>query len=175
MMTSRTSQPRHPASLDEAELLRQCSIDTYRASGPGGQHRNKTDSAVRISHQPTGITAAASERREQPVNKRVALKRLRVNLALEVRGYHDILNEPTDLWRSRAVGGRIAVNPKHADFPALLAELLDVLEQKNWEPRRAGLLLDVSTSQIIKLLKTEPRALAMVNDKRKAAGRHPLK
>lgn len=165
----------HPATLDPEQLLKVCRVDTYRSSGPGGQHRNKTDSAVRITHEPTGVQGTATERREQLINRKVALQRLRLNLAMEVRGYFDILTEPTLLWASRVQNGRLSINPMHDDYPSLLAELLDVMEQKKWDPKRAGALLEVSTSQIIKLLRHEPRALAMVNDKRQAAGQHALK
>lgn len=169
------SEPLHPATCDPQGLLRDCKVETYRSSGPGGQHRNKTDSGVRLVHQPTGVTATATERREQAVNRKVALGRLRLNLALQVRGYFDLLHEPTELWQSRVQNQRLMINPKHDDFPSLLAELLDVLEQKKWEPKPAGMLLQVSTSQIIKLLRLEPRALAMVNARRQAAGTHALK
>jgi protein subunit release factor B len=58
-------------------------VEFYRASGPGGQHRNTTDSAVRIRHLPTGIVAQASESRSQLQNREKALERLQV--ALEKR------------------------------------------------------------------------------------------
>lgn len=72
--------------LSEGELLRQCDVDTYRASGPGGQKRNKTSSAVRLRHRPTGVSVTATESRSQHENKTRAVRRLRERIALDVRG-----------------------------------------------------------------------------------------
>jgi protein subunit release factor B len=65
---------------DPRELERDCEISFYRASGPGGQHRNKTETAVRVVHTPTGTTASAAEERSQFRNREVALERLRDKL-----------------------------------------------------------------------------------------------
>lgn len=64
-------------------LLRDCDVETYRASGPGGQHRNKTESAVRMTHRPTGLVRVATEHRSQLRNRELALER--VWRALEAR------------------------------------------------------------------------------------------
>src|SRR5262245_27940754 len=65
------------------KLLAECDVETYRASGPGGQHRNKTESAVRMTHRPTGIVRVATEHRSQLRNRELALER--IWRSLEVR------------------------------------------------------------------------------------------
>src|SRR3954470_12260429 len=71
--------------LTDVQLLAQCELDTYRASGPGGQKRNKTSSAVRIRHPATGLLVIAEESRSQHENKAKALKRLRHAFYLKLR------------------------------------------------------------------------------------------
>jgi protein subunit release factor B len=74
------AQARRALSLSDEALVAECTEDFYVASGPGGQHRNKTESGVRLSHAPTGITVTATERRSQPMNRDIALERLRERL-----------------------------------------------------------------------------------------------
>src|SRR5436309_11339971 len=71
--------------LSDAQLLAQCEVDTYRASGPGGQKRNKTSSAVRLRHLPSGLLVIAEESRSQHENRARALRRLRKALYLKLR------------------------------------------------------------------------------------------
>jgi len=65
---------------DPEILKKQVVIETYRSSGPGGQRKNKTETAVRLTHLPSGITAIATEHRSQAQNRRLALERLRERL-----------------------------------------------------------------------------------------------
>lgn len=61
----------------DEDLLRECAVDTFRASGPGGQHVNKTESAVRLTHLPSGVVVTCREERSQHRNKTVCLRKLR--------------------------------------------------------------------------------------------------
>ena len=160
----------HPSALPIDELLRDCDIQRTRRSGPGGQHRNKVETAIVIEHRPTGLRAEASERRSQKQNQDTAAFRLRVSLALNVRTEHDDHAALSALWRSRCRGGRISVNPTHEDFPTLLAEAMDVIASCDIDIPDAAARLTCSTSQLVKLLKLEPKALERVNAEREARG-----
>lgn len=188
----------HPAALDDEALLAQCDLSKNRSSGPGGQHRNKVESQVILLHRPTGVEAQAAERRSSHENKRVALRRLRLLLAVEVRASVPSGEIGSALWRSRVKrgpkprleeiapgvtvrigaeggGGRIECSPEHHDFPALLAEALDVMADAGWDVKKAALRLGVSSSQLIKFVKDHPPALVRVNGERARRGEHALK
>ncbi len=64
-----------PESDDD--LLRECEVETFRASGPGGQHVNKTESAVRLRHLPSGVVVTSQQERSQHRNKALCLQKLR--------------------------------------------------------------------------------------------------
>src|SRR5262245_40503713 len=165
----------HPAAIDPELLLAECKLRFVRRSGPGGQNRNKVETGVVLTHRPSGLVAEASERRSQGENRTVALRRLRVNLALALRRPVEPGAEPSPLWRSRCRAGRIAANPDHPDFPARLAEALDHLIAHNMDIRAAAEALGCTASQLVKLLKDEPRALKTVNESRSEAGLARLK
>lgn len=68
---------------DDDDLLSQCCVYTFRSGGKGGQHVNKTDSAVRLVHRPTGLTVSCSRERSQYLNKKLCLANLRKKIALQ--------------------------------------------------------------------------------------------
>ncbi len=164
----------HPAALTAERLLKDCTISFCRRSGPGGQNRNKVETAAILEHRPTGIIAEANEERSQSQNRAMALFRLRLKLAVQVRCERQPSSLPSQLWRSRLRGGRIVVSPMHNDFPALLAEALDALHVAGDDPSVAAESLGCSASQLVKFLKEEPRAFTALNERRRGAGRHPF-
>ena len=158
--------PTHPAALLADELLSDCDIKRTRRGGPGGQHRNKTESAIVVTHLPTGIVAQAGERRSQHQNRAVAIERLRLKLAVEIRNKVSEDQRPTGKWMGRVRGSKISVNPSHHDFPALLAEALDYVASVQLDIPAAAKRLAVSNSQLIKLLKLHPPAITRLNQNR---------
>lgn len=159
----------HPAAIPPADLLKQTAETRTKRSGPGGQHRNKTETAVVLLHEPTGISAEASERRSQSENRSVALGRLRMKLALEHRSPAADAG-PSPLWQSRTRSRRLVVSPDHVAFPALVAEALDRLQASHFEIGPAAERLGVSTSQLVRLFKKSPAAWVALNRYRAAAG-----
>jgi len=169
----RDARPPHPASLAEADLLAASSVERLRRSGPGGQHRNKVETGVRIDHGPTGCRGEAFERRSQDANRRAALWRLRMELALTVRTVRD--DAPSPLWTARFPHGRVALSDEHDDLPALLAEVLDRLALAGWNLPEVAEALNTSPSQLLKLLQKEPRAVVRLNRERAERGLGPLR
>jgi hypothetical protein len=164
----------HPSRLNPEEFWKQCQMETTRRGGPGGQHRNKVESAVVLRHEPTGIQAEANERRSQADNRKVAIERLRLRIALEHRGESDS-DYPSDLWLSRLKNNRLLISADHEDYPALIAEALDVLSvHKMDQPASAG-ILHTTSSQLTKLFRQHPQAWQTLNVLRVQQGLSPLK
>lgn len=160
------TNPIHPTVLTEEQLLADCDVKRTRGSGPGGQHRNKVETAIVITHCPTGVVGQASERRSQLANRTAAIERLRVNLAIQSRGDTSATRQPSELWQSRVRSRKISVSPSHFDFAAILAEAIDFLSAEAFEVSTAAKRLNVSTSQLIRLLKVEPAAFQWLNSQR---------
>ena len=96
----------------DEDLLDECDVQVFRSSGPGGQHANKTESAVRILHLPSGLSAQCQEERSQHLNKLKCLSKLRERIAAaHHRDPPRIPTKPTGGSRRR---GRIAKKRRSA-------------------------------------------------------------
>ncbi len=94
----------HQIPADDAALLAECDVWVFRATGPGGQGVNTTDSAVRLRHRPSGITVVCRRERSQLQNKRVCLERLRDKLEAQNAALDAPKRVPTR--KSRSVKAR---------------------------------------------------------------------
>ncbi|HAF13626.1 MAG TPA: peptide chain release factor-like protein [Blastocatellia bacterium] len=82
----------------DEDLLRECEVETFRSSGPGGQHVNKTESAVRLRHLPSGLVVTSQQERSQHRNKAMCLEKLRKKI--EQLNYRPAKRVPTRVPRS---------------------------------------------------------------------------
>ena len=164
-------------SLADDELLVQCEVDCYRASGPGGQKRNKTSSAVRLRHTPTGLSAQSNEDRSQHVNKARALRRLRKVIALALRTPQNpqVFVPSESLASCISDDGRIVVGRKDRRYSRAVAEVLDVLVACGVRVSEAAVCLGVSTAHLVKFLQGDPSLWQRVNELRAEAGVRPLR
>src|SRR5437763_15029776 len=147
-----TDSRSHWANLSDPQLLAQCAVDTYRASGPGGQKRNKTSSAVRLRHLPSGLIVIAEESRSQHENRARAVRRFRQALYLKVR---DALPAPAltrkafegheEYQAARDGDGRLHLGRKDPRFWPVVGIALDVLQAVEGRVSDAAAVLGLST------------------------------
>ncbi|KAH0713603.1 hypothetical protein KY289_009562 [Solanum tuberosum] len=159
--------------MSDEELMKQCELSTFKASGPGGQHRNKRESAVRLKHSPTGIIAQAVEDRSQHMNRASALSRLRVLLALKVRNNIDLdtytppqellqILPPKSTIRGSNCGPQIG--PNNPKFALGMQALLDLLFAVEGSVSDAAKKLGLSTGALSRLLLSDDNLRMAVNE-----------
>lgn len=176
----RRIDPPHPSVIAVDALLQQCDLRTQRRSGPGGQHRNKTSSGAFLAHRPTGVVGEATERRSQAQNRDVAVQRLRLMLAIQVRTESPLdpkIEHVCDVehhLRQRYRGHSMKLSDSNVDKPAVLAMVLNDLHVAGGQPSLVSDLWSVSTSKLMLLIRSHPPALGRVNQIRDHHNRLPL-
>ena len=151
-------------ALADDELLRACRVDRRLGTGPGGQKRNKTESAVTVTHEATGVAGGSDETRSQITNRLLALRQLRLNLALRLR------EPPPVAWP-------FAETPslRSPDYPLWTAALLDVLAGCGLRISEAAAFCGTSTGRLVRDLARDPVLWQEVNRLRRAAELPPLR
>jgi hypothetical protein len=171
--------------LDDRRLLAQCDVHIYKSSGPGGQHRNKVSSAVRLKHQPTGIGAHGDDSRSQHENKALALKRLRMNIACQLRRTLDLeKHQWPEVVRGCVFaprggpgegGHRLQVGRRDHRFWPVAAFLLDLLEACQGRLSQAAANLGITTSNLASVFQDDHHLLTAANAIRKRHGEGPIR
>jgi hypothetical protein len=160
-------------------LIGQCEVDRYRASGPGGQHRNKTESAVRLRHKLSGVSAIGEDSRSQAENKVHAVRRLRAAIALEVREPVKLDGfAPSPRLAALVAGGTAPLGAKTrltGEYWAAIAELLDLLVGGDLEIGATAQRLGMTTGALSKLLLHDDQVGRAVNDLRRSRQMRPLR
>lgn len=159
----------------ERQLLAECEVDTYRASGPGGQNRNKVETAIRLRHRPSGLTVIAEESRSQAENRARALRRLRKLLALRVRnpvpgsGIHEAIRACI------TPDGRLRVGQRDARYLPAVAAVLDVLQATQGSVSSVAQCLRITTGNLSAFLTADSELLTEANRLRAGFGLRALR
>ena len=163
----------------DAALERACEIDRYRSSGPGGQHRNKTESAIRLRHKATGVTAHADERRSQSENRSKALHRMREHLAFDVREPVDLEHyAPSPRLAALIAGGTARLGEKTRQTPEFLlayAHLLDLFAACGAEVSATAQRLGIGSGALSRFLLVDDRTSRAANQLRAKFQLKPLR
>jgi len=155
--------PIPPYALSGAALLSECRQQMILGSGAGGQHRNRTASAVRLLHLPTGIEVRAEEHRERSRNLATGLNRLRIRLAIQLRATPgaQLAVDPAQV---------LAVSPRSESYPQAVALALDCLHASRGSLPAAAAALHLSSSRLVRLLTADKEVHAAANLLRQGFG-----
>lgn len=135
------------------ELLKVCSIKGFQGAGPGGQHRNKTNTGVRLRLSPYNLEIKSSESRSATENKAHALRRMRLAIALSVR------ETPKPKEKLTFPGSNGRIQPHNAGYAQFIADVLDIAFQNGGDSRPAAAAFGISQTALSKILRQEKQVL----------------
>ena len=143
--------------LDDEALLKQCKEDRYKSGGPGGQRRNKVETALKLHHEPSGASVHANNSRYLQRNRLSAVRHLRERIAIESRAPFDLEapNIPSEFAEYIGPKRTLSINRKNVVYPLIVATALDALEAADGSYAKAAKALGVTTSQLVKFLKAD--------------------
>ena len=148
-------------TASDDDLLRECDLIMQKGTGNGGQKVNKTSSAVRLRHRPTGIAVAANEERSQSRNRHIALRKLRYEIALSVHA--DPSGMDFQLIPSPSPGN-------HARLIPWTAALFDRLAASDFDLARTAASCGVSSSQLERAMRKYPHVWRKWSERKQQKG-----
>jgi len=143
--------------LSDAELLKLCETQAYKGSGPGGQHRNKTNSGVKLKLINFGIETYSCDDRSAHINKLFALKKLRTKIALHIRE-EPALQIP---FAFPGTAGKISADNKL--YPEFIADVLDRIKAAGGDLSDAARMWGLSKSALNKIILADKKVLETLN------------
>ena len=153
-------------ALSDEELQKLCRVDLCRGTGPGGQKRNKTSSAVRVTHLESGIAAMDDATRSQHINRAHALAKLRVELAVGL---------PPDNEGTRpAIPLEPVPRNGRPEYPLWLGELFSTLARHGFQPADTAAEYGCSPSHLIRVIAKDDTAWQHLAQARQRLGLPPL-
>ena len=172
---------------DPADMLKDCRVDTYKSSGPGGQRKNKVETAVRLVHNPSGVSAQGQQTRSQRQNKSLAMQNLRIHIACACRTPQDLehLDMPEEIAecfkpkgkqaKAKDAKARLTLAPGNRLFWPTAAFVLDVFDAAEGRLSDASDALGVSTANLAAFLRSHRNLLAAAQTIRQTNGHSPLR
>ena len=148
---------------DDEHLMRDCEFTPFKSTGKGGQKKNKSSSAVRLTHRPTGIAVTGTNERCQHTNRKQALKKLRYEIAYNVRTNQETVQVDINL----------STNNKR--YFLWVAMIIDEFEKNNYALADSAAHFGISSSRLVKLIGRDPSLWQFINHQRSTHGQPLLK
>ena len=153
-------------ALPDDALARLCRVDVCRGTGPGGQKRNKTSSAVRVTHLESGIAAMDDATRSQHLNRAHALAKLRVELAVALPPDDDLTHPVIPL--------EPVPRPTRPEYPLWLGELFNTLALHGFQPAETAAAYGCTPSHLIRVIAKDDTAWQHLAQARQRLSLPPL-